>query len=102
MKKGIPSKLASPSKSLIWFDTMIKTNEKQMERCIGMSLPVLKGRFRSQFEKEFADEDCFHCLYLGSIKTRFEICKDENGELRHIRAIQSHSDGVIISPRLMK
>ena len=29
--------------------------------------------------------------YLGSIKTRFEICKDENGELRYVRAIQGHS-----------
>ena len=46
-------------------------------------------------EKEFSDEDWLHCHHLGSIKTRFEICKDENGELRYIRAIR------IISPRLM-
>ena len=45
-------------------------------------LPVLKGRFRNQLEKEFTEEDWLHCLYLGNIKTRFEICKDENGELR--------------------
>ena len=64
-------------------------------------IPVLKGRFRSQLEKEFADKDWLHCLFLGSIKTRFEICKDEKGELRYIRAIQGHSGGVIISPRLM-
>ena len=64
-------------------------------------LPVLKGRFRNQMEKEFTDEDWLHCFYLGSIKTRFEICKDDNGELRYIRAIQGHSGGVIISPRLM-
>ena len=38
--------------------------------------------------EEFTDEDWFHRLYLGSIKTRLEICKDENGELRYIRAIQ--------------
>ena len=31
----------------------------------------------------------------------FEICKDENGEFRYIRAIQGHSSGIIISPRLM-
>ena len=60
-------------------------------------LPVLKGRFRSQL----THEDWFHCVYLGRIKTRFEICKDENGELRYIRAIQGHSGGVIMSPRLM-
>ena len=64
-------------------------------------LSVLKGKFRNQLEKEFTDENWLHCLYLGSIKTRFEICKDENGELRHIRAIQGHSGGMIKSPRLM-
>ena len=63
---------------------------------------VMKGRFRSQLEREFTDEDWLHCFYLGSIKTRFEICKDEKGEMRCIRAIQGHLDGVIISPRLMK
>ena len=53
--------------------------------------PVLTGSFRNQMEKEFTAEDCLHYLYLGSIKTRLEICKDENGELRYIRAIQGHS-----------
>ena len=64
-------------------------------------LSVLKGKFRYQLEKEFTDEYWLHCLYLGSIKTRFELCKDENGEIRYIRAIQGHSGGMIISPRLM-
>ena len=45
-------------------------------------LPVLKGKFRNQLEEEFTDEDWLHCLHLGSIKTRFEICQDENGDLR--------------------
>ena len=31
--------------------------------------------------------------------TRFEICKDENGELRYIFAIQGHSGGVILSQK---
>ena len=39
--------------------------------------------------------------HLTKKKTRFEICKDENGELRYIPAIQGHSGGMIISPRLM-
>ena len=56
-------------------------------------LPILKGRFRSQLELEFTDEDWLHCFYLGSVKTRFEICKDEHGHLRYIRAIQGHSGG---------
>ena len=59
----------------------------------GVILPVLKERFPIQPKKEFTDEDLPHCLYLGISKTRFEICKDENGELRKIRAIQEHSGG---------
>ena len=51
--------------------------------------PALKGRFKNQLEKEFTNEDWLQCLYLGSIKTRFEICKHENAV------------GMIISPRLM-
>ena len=73
-------------------------------------LPVWRGRFQNQLEKDFTDEDCLHCPYLGSFKTRFEICKDENGEIYiyiymfiyiYIRAIQVHSGGMIVSPRLM-
>ena len=69
---------------------MVKMNEKQMERGIGddVLLPVLKLKVQNQLEKEFTDEDWFRRLYLGSIKTRFEICKDENGELRYTRAKQ--------------
>ena len=43
-------------------------------------LSVLKGTFRNQLEREFTDEDWLHCLYLGSNKTRFHICKDEKME----------------------
>ena len=53
-------------------------------------LSVLKGKFRNQLEKEFTDEDWLHCLYLGSIKTRFEIWKVESGEFRFFRATQGH------------
>ena len=65
-------------------------------------LPVLKGRFQNQLQREFTNEDWLHFFYLGSFKTRFEICKDKNGELRYIRAIQGHSGGIILPPRLMK
>ena len=64
-------------------------------------LPVLKGRFKKQLVKEFTDEDWHHCLHLGSFKTRFENLENEHGELMYIRAIQGHSEGMIISPRLM-
>ena len=81
---------------------MTRMNEKQMERGIGMVYSQCwKGNFENQLEEEFTDEDWLHRLYLGSIKTRFESCKDENGKLRYIRAIQGHSGGMIISPKLM-
>ena len=64
-------------------------------------LSALKGKFRNQLETESSDEDWLHCFCLGSIKTRFEFCEDENGELRYVLAIQGHSGGMIISPRLM-
>ena len=41
-----------------------------------VKLPVLKGRFQNQVEKECSDEDWLHCFYLGSTKTTFEICKE--------------------------
>ena len=57
-------------------------------------LSVLKGEFQNQLEKEFTDEDWLHCLYLGSIKTRFEIWKDENWRIKiYFRPIQGHSGG---------
>ena len=40
------------------------------------------------------------CLYRTSFETKFEFCKDEDGELSDIRAIRRHS-GEIIPPRLM-
>ena len=62
-------------------------------------LPVLKGRFQNQLEREFTNEDWLLRFYNGSFKTRSEICKNENGELRYNRAIQGPSGGRIISPR---
>ena len=95
-------KLASPSVS----QKKVRHHDQDEREADGAMhgndiLPVLKGRFRKQLEKEFTDEDWLHCLYLGRFKTRFEICKDANGELRYTRAIQEHSGGMIISPRLM-
>ena len=82
---------------------MVRHHDQDEREAVGARhwdgvIPRLKRRFRSQLEKELTDEDWLHCLYLGSIKIRFEICEDENGELRYIRAIQGHSSGVIISP----
>ena len=52
-------------------------------------------------EKRNSQTNSLNCLYLGSLKTRFEICKDEDGWLKFFRAIQGHSGGIFVSPRLM-
>ena len=64
-------------------------------------LPVLKGRFRKSTGEGIHRRGLASLLYLRSFKTRSEICKNENAELRKIRAIHRHSGGMIISPRLM-
>ena len=57
-------------------------------------LPKLRKKFQSQLDKECANKDWIDYLYRGSYKTRFEICKDADGELVYIRSIQGHSGGV--------
>ena len=64
-------------------------------------LPVLRRKFQNQLDGEFAYEDWLRCLYHRSFKTRFEICKAEDGELSDFRAIRRHSSEIIIPPRLM-
>ena len=51
--------------------------------------------------EEFKYEDWLHCLYRRRFKTRFEICKHEDGELSEIRAIRRHSAEIIIHSRPM-
>ena len=97
--KSIQVKKEIPKEERIW--TRIPESPKCKRVHLRLASPVLKGKFRNQLEKEFTDEDWLHCLHHGSNETKFEICKDEDGELRYIRAIQRHSGGMIISPRLM-
>ena len=63
-------------------------------------LPVLR-KIQNQLEGEFTYEDWLHCFYRRSFKTRFQICKDEDGELSDIRAIRRYSGEISIPPRLM-
>ena len=65
---------------------------------VDITLPVLKERFQILRSKEFTNEDSLNCLYLGSFKTRFEICKDEDGGLKFSHG---HWGGIFVSPRLM-
>ena len=46
---------------------------------------MLKERFQNQLNKEFTNEDWLDCLDLGSLKTRFEIFKDKDGEFGYVR-----------------
>ena len=50
--------------------------------------------------KEFMYEDWLHCLHRGRFKTRFEIRKNEEGELSDIRAIRRHSAEIVLPSRL--
>ena len=74
-------------------------NVKEKRR--DLILPVLRRKFQNQFGGAFTFQDWLHCLYRRIFKTRFEICKDEDGELGDIRAMRRHSGGIIIPPRLM-
>ena len=42
-------------------------------------IPMLRRKFQNQLEAEFMYEDWLHSFYRKSFKTRFEICKDEDG-----------------------
>ena len=69
---------------------------------LGCETSSIEKKFpKTAGERIYRRGDWLHCLYLGSFKTRFEIFRNENGELRYFRAIQCHSGGMIISPRLM-
>ena len=56
-------------------------------------LPVLRKKIPNKLEGEFTYEDWLHCFYRRSFKTRFEICKDEDGEFSDIRAFRKHAAG---------
>ena len=51
-------------------------------------LQVLRRKFQNELEGDFTNEDWLHCFYRRSFTTRFEICKDEDGEMNKIRAIR--------------
>ena len=64
-------------------------------------LPVLSRKFQNELGGEFTCEELVHCLHRRRFKTRFEICKDEDGELSDIRAIRRHSGEILIPSILM-
>ena len=63
--------------------------------------PVLLRAFAQQGARDFDEGFWLHLIHEGSNKKRLECCKDNNGSLCYLRAIQGHSGGIPISPELM-
>ena len=63
--------------------------------------PVLLRACAQQGAREFDEGFWLHLIHEGSNKRRLEWCKDNNGSLCYLRAIQGHSGGIPISPELM-
>ena len=93
----------------VWFDTMVKprgrcTHTLLTRRFLRGVIRIWRSHTSSiekKIGKEFTYEDWLHCLHRSRFKTRFEICKDEDGELSDIRAIRRHSTEIIIPLKLM-
>ena len=49
----------------------------------------------------FSDETWLQKIFEGSTKKRVEYCKNEDGVLCYLRAIQAHLGGIPIEPELV-
>ena len=63
--------------------------------------PKLVKAFAQEGARDFDEGFWLHLIHVGSNKKRLEYCKDNNGSLCYLRAIQGHSDGIPISPEFM-
>ena len=81
---------------------MIKKKDKRMVQDIGITFkPTLVRAFAREGARDFDDDYWLVLIHEGSNKMRMEYCKDSNGSLCYLRAIQGHSGGIPISPELM-
>ena len=62
---------------------------------------VLLRAFAQEGARDFDEGSWLHLIHEGSNKKRLEYCKDNNGSLCYLRAIQGHSGGIPIRPELM-
>ena len=66
----------------VWFDTMMNaTTEEARATHWDVVLPVLSRKFQNKLGGEFTYEELVHYLHRRRFRTRFEICKGEDGEL---------------------
>ena len=91
----------------VWFDwhhgeskRKVYTHTLLTRRFLGCVKRILKGVIIPVLRRGLGKNSCTridcHCLHRRRFKTRFEICKDEDGELSDIRAIRRHSAEIII------
>ena len=62
---------------------------------------VLLRKFERDGVQDFNDEVWLQKIFEGSSKKRIEYCKNKDGTLCYLRAIQGHSGGIPIEPELM-
>ena len=62
---------------------------------------VLERKFASEGARDFSDEAWLQKIFEGSTKKRIEFCKDKDGFLCYLRAIQGDSGCIPIESELM-
>ena len=63
--------------------------------------PKLRKAFQKSGGRQFSDTDWLQHIYDGSNKMRFQYCTTSENFLLFIRAIQGHTGGNLIAPKLM-
>ena len=64
--------------------------------------PVLMKAFAHKGARDIDDGKWLRLIHEGCTKKRLEYCQDKDGNLSYFRAIQGHSGGIPISPKLIK
>ena len=95
--------------SLVWRVSKIVTKVSR-HRCLHREndgaidwcslLSMLRGKFENEDAGSFSNSQWLDLIHRGSDKKRFQFCLDSNGDLIHLRAIQSHSGGTMVKSRI--
>ena len=60
-----------------------------------------RKKFAQDGARDFSDEELSQQVLEGSSMNRIECCKDKDGVVCYLRAIQGHSGGIAVDPNLM-
>ena len=60
------------------------------------------NKFAQDGARDFSDEELSQQVLEGSTMNRIECCKDKDGVICYLRAIQGHSGGIAVDPNLMR